>query len=193
MWVTFVYFPIAHMVWDGSPGSCSNWGALDFAGGTVVHINAGIAGLVGCMLVGKRVGLGRDMMAPNSMPFTMVGASMLWVGWFGFNAGSNLEANGDTTLALINTFTATAGAIVAWAAIVESIVRGKASMLGAGFRSRRRPGGSDAGGRSYRPDRRDRARRHRQRHLLHLCRRGEACAWATMTASTCSASTASAA
>ena len=129
LWVTFVYFPIAHMVWDGS-GLLFGWGALDFAGGTVVHINAGIAGLVGCVLIGKRVGLGKDNMAPNSMVLTMVGAAILWVGWFGFNAGSNLEANGDTTLALINTFTATAGAIVAWG-LVEGIIRGKASMLGA--------------------------------------------------------------
>jgi Amt family ammonium transporter len=129
LWVTFVYFPIAHMVWDGA-GLLFNWGALDFAGGTVVHINAGVAGLVGCMLIGSRTGLGKDLMAPNSMVLTMVGASLLWVGWFGFNAGSNLEANGDTTLAFINTFTATAGAMVAWA-VIEGMVRGKASMLGA--------------------------------------------------------------
>ena len=129
LWVTFVYFPIAHMVWDGS-GLLFELGALDFAGGTVVHINAGIAGLIGCIMIGKRTGLGKDIMAPNSMAFTMVGAAMLWVGWFGFNAGSNLEANGDTTLALINTFTATAGAIVTWA-IIEGIIRGQASMLGA--------------------------------------------------------------
>jgi Amt family ammonium transporter len=129
LWVTFVYFPIAHMVWDAN-GLLFTWGALDFAGGTVVHINAGIAGLVGCMMIGKRIGLGKDMMAPNSMVLAMVGAAMLWVGWFGFNAGSNLEANGDTTLAVINTFAATAAAIVAWA-IIESFTRGKASMLGA--------------------------------------------------------------
>jgi ammonium transporter, Amt family len=129
LWVTFVYFPIAHMVWDAS-GLLFDWGALDFAGGTVVHINAGVAGLIGCLFIGSRIGFGKDMMAPHSMTLTMVGAAILWVGWFGFNAGSNLEANGGTTLALINTFTATAGAIVAWAA-VESIVRGKASMLGA--------------------------------------------------------------
>ncbi|MYZ47862.1 ammonium transporter [Propylenella binzhouense] len=129
IWVTIVYFPVAHMVWAGS-GLLFNWGALDFAGGTVVHINAGIAGLVGCLMVGKREGLGRDMMAPHSMTLTMVGASLLWVGWFGFNAGSNLEANGGTTLAMINTFTATAGAIVAWS-IIEAVVRGKSSMLGA--------------------------------------------------------------
>ncbi len=129
LWVTFVYFPIAHMVWDAN-GLLFAWGALDFAGGTVVHINAGIAGLVGCIMVGKRIGLGKDMMAPNSMVLAMVGAAMLWVGWFGFNAGSNLEANGGTTLAVINTLVATAAAIVAWA-IIESFTRGKASMLGA--------------------------------------------------------------
>ncbi len=129
LWVTFVYFPIAHMVWD-SAGYIFNLGALDFAGGTVVHINAGIAALVGCLLVGKRRGFGRDNMAPHSMTLTMVGASMLWFGWFGFNAGSNLEANGGAALALLNTFTATAGAILAWTAI-EALTRGKASMLGA--------------------------------------------------------------
>ncbi len=129
LWVTFVYFPIAHMVW-GEGGLILDMGALDFAGGTVVHINAGIAALFGAIMVGKRVGLGRDMMAPHSMTLTMVGASLLWVGWFGFNAGSNLEANGGAGLAMINTFTATAGAILAWSAI-EAIMRGKASMLGA--------------------------------------------------------------
>ena len=130
LWVTFVYFPICHMVWFGAGALIFDWGALDFAGGTVVHINAGIAALVGCIMVGKRTGLGKDMMAPHSMTLTMVGASLLWVGWFGFNAGSNLEANGGTTLAMINTFTATAGAVIAWS-IVETLVRGKASMLGA--------------------------------------------------------------
>jgi Amt family ammonium transporter len=129
LWVTFVYFPIAHMVWDAN-GLLFGWGALDFAGGTVVHINAGIAALVGAILVGKRTGYGRDNMAPHSMTLTMVGASILWVGWFGFNAGSNLEANGGAALAMINTFTATAGAILAWV-ILESVARGKASMLGA--------------------------------------------------------------
>ncbi|MEZ5809573.1 MAG: ammonium transporter [Zhengella sp.] len=129
LWVTFVYFPVAHMVWDGS-GLIFNMGALDFAGGTVVHINAGIAALIGSILVGKRIGLGKDMMAPHSMTLTMVGASILWVGWFGFNAGSNLEANGGAALAMINTFTATAGAILAWAGL-EAVLRGKASMLGA--------------------------------------------------------------
>ena len=129
MWVTVVYFPIAHMVWDGS-GLIFNMGALDFAGGTVVHINAGIAALVAAIMVGPRLGLGKDMMAPHSMTLTLVGAGILWVGWFGFNAGSNLEANGGAALAMINTFTATAGAIIAWS-VVETLARGKASMLGA--------------------------------------------------------------
>jgi ammonium transporter, Amt family len=129
IWVTFSYFPVAHMVWDAS-GLIFNMGALDFAGGTVVHINAGIAALVGCILLGKRIGLGKEMMAPHSMTLTLVGASILWVGWFGFNAGSNLEANGGAGLAMVNTFTATAGAILAWSAI-EAMMRGKASMLGA--------------------------------------------------------------
>ncbi len=129
LWVTIVYFPIAHMVWDGA-GLIFNWGALDFAGGTVVHINAGIAALVGAIVLGPRIGLGKDMMAPHSMTLTLVGAAILWVGWFGFNAGSNLEANGGAALAMINTFTATAGAILAWA-LIEQLARGKASMLGA--------------------------------------------------------------
>ncbi|MCU0802004.1 MAG: ammonium transporter [Rhodobacteraceae bacterium] len=115
LWVTVVYFPVAHMVWD-SDGLIYGWGALDFAGGTVVHINAGIAALVGSIVIGKRVGYGKDNMAPHSMTLTMVGASMLWVGWFGFNAGSNLEA--------------TAGAALTWV-ILEIMLRGKASMLGA--------------------------------------------------------------
>ena len=129
LWVTFVYFPIAHMVWD-SDGLIYGWGALDFAGGTVVHINAGIAALAGSIMVGKRLGYGKDNMAPHSMTLTMVGASMLWFGWFGFNAGSNLEATGGAALAMINTFTATAGAIIAWV-VIEGLVRGKVSMLGA--------------------------------------------------------------
>jgi Amt family ammonium transporter len=129
LWVTVVYFPVAHMVWDAS-GLIFNMGALDFAGGTVVHINAGVAALIGALMVGPRVGFGRDMMAPHSMTLTLVGAGILWVGWFGFNAGSNLEANGGATLAMINTFTATAGAILAWAGL-ESKLRGKASLLGA--------------------------------------------------------------
>jgi ammonium transporter, Amt family len=135
LWVTLVYFPIAHMVWDANGliftgAHAGGIAALDFAGGTVVHINAGIAALVGSIMIGKRAGLGRDNMAPHSMTLTMVGASILWVGWFGFNAGSNLEANGGAALAMINTFTATAGAAVAWA-LIEALARGKASMLGA--------------------------------------------------------------
>ena len=128
LWVTFVYFPVAHMVWDAN-GLLFKMGALDFAGGTVVHINAGVAGIVGALMVGKRTGFGKDMMAPHSMTLTMVGASMLWVGWFGFNAGSNLEASGGAMLATVNTFIATAAAIVSWS-LVETFTRGKASMLG---------------------------------------------------------------
>ena len=138
LWVTFVYFPIAHMVWFwGGPSAYSDpsglifgFGAIDFAGGTVVHINAGIAGLVGALMIGKRAGYKKDIMAPHSMTMTMVGASLLWVGWFGFNAGSNLEANAYAGLAMINTFVATAAATVMWI-ILESFLRGKASMLGA--------------------------------------------------------------
>ncbi len=129
LWATFVYFPIAHMVWDAN-GLLFGMGALDFAGGTVVHINAGVAGLVGAVMVGKRIGYGKDMMAPHSMTLTLVGAAMLWVGWFGFNAGSNLEASGGAMLATVNTFIATAAAIVSWS-LVETFTRGKASMLGA--------------------------------------------------------------
>jgi|JI10StandDraft_1071094.scaffolds.fasta_scaffold05567_15 Amt family ammonium transporter len=139
-WVTVVYFPIAHMVWywagpdflAAAPtdyGYLWGMGALDFAGGTVVHINAGIAGLVGCIMVGQRIGHGKEPMPPHSLVMTMIGASLLWVGWFGFNAGSNLEANGLTALAMMNTFTATAAAAVAWM-IVEQVLRGKPSLLG---------------------------------------------------------------
>jgi len=129
LWLTLVYFPVAHMVWDGN-GYLFNMGALDFAGGTVVHINAGVAALVGSFMVGKRIGYGKEILAPHSMTLTMVGASILWIGWFGFNAGSNLEANAGAALAMINTFTATAGAVLAWV-IIEAVHRGKASMLGA--------------------------------------------------------------
>jgi Amt family ammonium transporter len=128
LWVTFVYFPIAHMAWDAN-GLFFGWSTMDFAGGTVVHINAGIAALVGAIMIGKRAGYGKDNMAPHSMPFTLVGAGILWVGWFGFNAGSALSAGSGAALAMINTFTATAGATVAWA-LVEKAHRGKASMLG---------------------------------------------------------------
>ncbi|MDZ7909998.1 MAG: ammonium transporter [Gemmobacter sp.] len=129
LWGTFCYFPMAHMVWDAN-GLLFQHGAIDFAGGTVVHINAGVAALVGSLVIGKRVGYGKENMAPHSMVMTMIGASMLWVGWFGFNVGSNLESNGGATLAMINTLVATAAAAVAWSAL-EGIARGKASMLGA--------------------------------------------------------------
>ena len=141
LWFTIVYLPMAHMVWywagpDFLPDNTADagllwgWGALDFAGGTVVHINAGIAGLVGCMVIGKRVGFGKENMAPHSLTMTMIGASLLWVGWFGFNAGSNLEANGLAALAFINTFVATAAAAFAWV-MIEQIKHGRPSLLGA--------------------------------------------------------------
>ncbi|PIF92894.1 ammonium transporter [Acidovorax sp. 62] len=147
LWFTFSYLPIAHMVWfwmgpdaytakdvvdamNGKAGQIWQWGALDFAGGTVVHINAAVAGLVGAFMVGKRIGYGKEAMAPHSLTLTMVGASLLWVGWFGFNAGSALEANGFAALAFINTLVATAAAVLAWCT-GEALMRGKASMLGA--------------------------------------------------------------
>ena len=129
LWFTFSYLPIAHMVW-GAGGYLLDKGALDFAGGTVVHINAGVAGLVGAYLLGKRIGYGKESMAPHSLTLTMVGACMLWVGWFGFNAGSNLEANSGAALAFINTLFATAAAVLAWC-LGEALLKGKASMLGA--------------------------------------------------------------
>jgi ammonium transporter, Amt family len=141
LWSIIVYYPIAHMVWywagpDFLPDAASDsgllwgWGALDFAGGTVVHINAGIAGLVGCLMIGKRTGFPREQMAPHSLVMTMIGASLLWVGWFGFNAGSNLEANGVTGVAFINTMVATCAAAVGWT-LVEQLHHGKPSLLGA--------------------------------------------------------------
>ncbi len=162
LWVTFIYFPMAHMVWywagpdavgdaakavaaasgDGKKqaeaameavtldaGQIFQWGAIDFAGGTVVHINAGIAGLVGALILGKRVGYGREAMPPHSLTMTMIGAALLWVGWFGFNAGSNLEANGTAALAMLNTFVATAAAGLSWM-LVEWAAKGKPSLLG---------------------------------------------------------------
>jgi Amt family ammonium transporter len=162
LWVTCVYFPVAHMVWywagpdalgdaakavaaatgdakkqaeaalelvTADAGKIFQWGAIDFAGGTVVHINAGIAGLVGCLIIGKRVGYGKEAMPPHSLTMTMIGAAMLWVGWFGFNAGSNLEANGTAALAMINTFVATAAAGLSWM-LVEWMAKGKPSLLG---------------------------------------------------------------
>jgi Amt family ammonium transporter len=163
LWATFVYFPIAHMVWywsgpgalvtaakavaaatgdeakkaaeavlataQANAGLAFQWGALDFAGGTVVHINSGIAGLMGALIVGKRVGFGREAMPPHSLTMTLVGAALLWVGWFGFNAGSALEANGTAALAMINTFVATAAAALAWM-LAEKVAKGKPSLLG---------------------------------------------------------------
>ena len=147
LWFTFSYAPIAHMVWfwmgpdayaakdvadamTAKAGYIWQTGALDFAGGTVVHINAAVAGLVGAFMIGKRIGYGKESMAPHSLTLTMVGASLLWVGWFGFNAGSALEANGFAALAFVNTFLATAAAVIAWC-IGEALMKGKASMLGA--------------------------------------------------------------
>jgi Amt family ammonium transporter len=147
LWFTFSYLPIAHMVWfwagpdayttkeagdaaTATAGLMFQWGALDFAGGTVVHINAGIAGLVGCLLIGKRKGFGTQSLAPHNVPFTMIGAALLWVGWFGFNVGSNLEANGFAAQVFINTFLATAAAVLAWT-FGEWAIRGKPTMLGA--------------------------------------------------------------
>lgn len=147
LWFTFSYLPMAHMVWywDGPDAitdaksletvlANAGWlwakGALDFAGGTVVHINAGVAGLVGAVMVGKRIGYGKESMAPHSLTLTMVGAALLWVGWFGFNAGSNLEANGYAALAMVNTMIATGAATLSWA-FAEWFLKGKPSMLGA--------------------------------------------------------------
>ena len=147
IWFTFSYAPMAHMVWfwmgpdaytgkevvdamNAKAGYVWQTGALDFAGGTVVHINAAVAGLVGAYMVGKRIGYGKEAMAPHSLTLTMVGSALLWVGWFGFNAGSALEANGFAALAFINTLVATAAAVLAWC-VGEALMRGKASMLGA--------------------------------------------------------------
>ena len=129
LWFTFSYLPLAHMVWAGG-GLLFEMGALDFAGGTVVHINAGVAGLVAAIIVGPRLGFGKDNMAPHNLTFAFIGACLLWVGWFGFNAGSNLEANGLTAQAVLNTITATAAAALAWS-LGEKIARGHASLLGA--------------------------------------------------------------
>ena len=146
LWPTLVYFPMAHMVWfwagpefastnpadvtAAGAGLIWSFGALDFAGGTVVHINAGIAALIGAIMVGKRIGYRHEAMAPHSLTLTMVGAALLWVGWFGFNAGSNLEANGYAGLAMVNTFLATAAAGFTWP-LAEWILKGKPSLLGA--------------------------------------------------------------
>jgi len=147
LWFTFSYAPIAHMVWfwmgpdaytdpklvdalNAKAGLLWQWGALDFAGGTVVHINAGVAGLVGAYMIGKRIGYGKEAMPAHNLPMTMIGAALLWVGWFGFNAGSALEANGAAALAFLNTFLATACAVLSWT-LGEAIFKGKPTMLGA--------------------------------------------------------------
>jgi Amt family ammonium transporter len=147
IWFTFAYTPVAHMVWfwmgpdaytdpklvdalNAKAGMIWQWGALDFAGGTVVHINAGVAGLVGAYMIGKRIGYGKEAMPAHNLPMTMIGAALLWVGWFGFNAGSALEANGIAALAFINTFLATACAVLSWT-LGEAIFKGKPTMLGA--------------------------------------------------------------
>jgi ammonium transporter, Amt family len=147
LWFTFSYAPIAHMVWfwmgpdayaskevvdamNAKAGLLWQWGALDFAGGTVVHINAAMAGIVGAFMIGKRVGYGKESFTPHSLTLTMVGAALLWVGWFGFNAGSALEAGNSAVLAFMNTFSATSAAVLAWC-VGEALMKGKASMLGA--------------------------------------------------------------
>jgi Amt family ammonium transporter len=147
LWFTFSYAPIAHMVWfwmgpdaytaanvvdamNAKAGLIWQWGALDFAGGTVVHINSGVAGLVGAYVMGKRIGYGKEAMAPHNVTLTMIGAALLWTGWFGFNAGSALEANGSAALAFTNTYLATACAVLSWI-LGEAIFKGKPSMLGA--------------------------------------------------------------
>ncbi len=147
LWFTFSYLPVAHMVWfwpgpdaytsaaavdatNAKAGLLWQWGALDFAGGTVVHINAGVAGLVGAYLIGKRIGFGKESLSPHNLTMTMIGASLLWFGWFGFNAGSALEANGSAALAFMNTYLATACAVLSWMA-GEWLFKGKPSMLGA--------------------------------------------------------------
>ena len=135
VWLTIVYYPIAHMVWyagadAASTGLIFGWGALDFAGGTVVHINAGVAALVGCLILGKRLGYQKEVIAPHSLTMTLIGTGLLWVGWFGFNAGSALEANGSAALALINTFTATAAGVLFWM-LTERMLGHRGSLLGA--------------------------------------------------------------
>ncbi|WP_134724430.1 ammonium transporter [Paracoccus luteus] len=137
IWFVFSYLPMAHMVWwwggpsahDAPSGYLFGHGALDFAGGTVIHINAGVAGLVAALVAGPRIGWGKELMAPHNLTFTLIGGCLLWIGWFGFNAGSNLEANGLTALAILNTAVATAAAALAWS-FGEWIMRGHPSLLG---------------------------------------------------------------
>ncbi len=227
LWVTFVYFPIAHMVWywagpeavagaakaiadagadaakkqaaeallaaaNANAGLAFQWGALDFAGGTVVHINSGIAALVGALVVGKRVGFGKEAMPPHSLTLTLVGGALLWVGWFGFNAGSALEAGGTAALAMLNTFVATAAAALAWL-LAENISKGKPSLLGAVTGAVAglvavTPAAGFAG-----PDGRHRARPRGRRSCASSPARPSRMRWAMTTPSTCSACMASAA
>jgi Amt family ammonium transporter len=128
-WLTFSYLPICHMAWSGDGALFANWGVLDFAGGTVVHINAGIAGLVACIFIGKRSGYGSIPLPPHSVPFTIIGASLLWVGWFGFNAGSELAADGTTGMAMLVTQVATGAAALTWM-FLEWIKSGKPTAVG---------------------------------------------------------------
>ncbi len=130
LWVTFAYLPMVHMVWSGEDGFLAHRGVIDFAGGTVVHINAGVAGLVGAWFLGRRLGYGREAIKPHNVPFTFVGAALLWVGWFGFNAGSALAADASASLAMLNTMVATAAGVLAWS-IVEAFSKGHPSALGA--------------------------------------------------------------
>ena len=209
LWFTFSYAPIAHMVWfwmgpdayaskevvdamNGKAGLIWQWGALDFAGGTVVHINAAMAGIVGAFMIGKRVGYGKEAMAPHSLPLTMVGAAMLWVGWFGFNAGSALEAGNSRRAGLHEHLHRHLGR---GAGLVHrrSADARQGLDAGCGVGCRGRPGGDHAGGRQRRPDGRDRHRRGgRLRLPVGRQRPEEACSVPT-TRSTCSACTASAA
>lgn len=130
IWVTLAYFPMVHMVWSGEDGFLAHKGVIDFAGGTVVHINAGVAGLVGAYFLGKRLGVGKEAIKPHSVPMTFIGASLLWIGWFGFNAGSAAAADASAALAMLNTLVATAAGVLAWTA-VEAIIKRKPSALGA--------------------------------------------------------------
>ncbi len=202
LWVTFIYFPIAHSVWYwagpdaigdaakaladapddaakaaaqanldavlANAGNFFKMGALDFAGGTVVHINAGIAGFVGCLMLGKRIGYPRDIEPPHSVTMSMIGASLLWVGWFGFNAGSNLEATGVTSLAFVNTMVATAAATLGWM-FMEWATQGQAFAARHDLGRGRGPRRGDAGLRLCRPDGIDRARFRRRCGLLLHC------------------------
>ena len=172
LYVTIVYAPIAHMVW-AADGLIFQTGAIDFAGGTVVHINAGIAGLVGVAFAGPRIGFLKEAMPPHSLALVLVGAGLLWVGWFGFNAGSALEANGLAAIAMLNTFVAPAAGLLGWMGI-ERWRSGKPSIARRRVGSGRGTGRGDPGGGRQRPAGRDAARAGGQRGLLRLHRRGQA-------------------